>query len=109
MEEVYELDEAYDLDEPVFKISRSFRWKLWHLYNELENCSEDRVNTLRTAIVYLGGSLEIRDPIPAEIASQIYEDIPVRQPAAAIVEPAAELEIVLPLPVEPVFQQMSLV
>lgn len=95
---------------PQLKVDDRFRWKLWHLYNELDNCRPERVQALRTAIAYLGGSLDFRYPLPAAIAREGVEDIPVRQLDSAVAAPVEpEVEIILPLPVAPVWQQMSLV
>lgn len=82
MEEALDLDlEDYDLDdEPANKRFQANRWKLWHLYNDLDHCKPARVKTLRTAIAYLGGSLEYRYPVPKAIARTGVPYIPVRQP-----------------------------
>lgn len=97
-------------DQPVEKSYQRARWQLWHLYNELDNCSPERVTTLRTAIAWSGGRLDFRDPIPELIARQIDDPIPVRQEVGhelPVAEPAPEIR--LPIVVAPVYQQMSLV
>ena len=64
---------------PVVPENRATVDKIWELYNLLDYCSPERVQPLRNAIAYLGGSLTVRCPIPASIREQVSWDIPVRR------------------------------
>jgi hypothetical protein len=64
---------------PVVPANQQTLWRLWKLYEELEYRRPERVQPLRNAIAYLGGSLTVRCPIPASIREQVSWNIPVRR------------------------------
>lgn len=63
----------------VIPANQQTLWKIWRLYEDLDRCSPSRVQILRNAIAYLGGSLTVRYPVPASIRELVPNDIPVRR------------------------------
>lgn len=63
---------------PKYKVDGRTAWKIFRLYEELERCAPERVQTLRNAIAYMGGSLEYWS-IPPSLKDKVPNNIPVRQ------------------------------